>query len=124
MKDILSSLLVIAQDVIPVGHAKIAAAIVYRKEVVAVGVCSYRTHPFQKKFGRNDASIHLHAEIDAILKAKRRGIPLTKCVMYIARAKRPSAYASEYIPGLAKPCSGCQRAIQEAGIKQIIYTED
>lgn len=124
----LAILSTIAEDVIPVGHAKIAAAIVYKGEILSIGVCSYKTHPFQKMNGRNPMSIHKHAEIDALIKCqskiRKRGISLKKCTMYIARVKRPNAMADWYVPGLAKPCDGCMRAIQEAGITKIIHTEN
>ena len=120
---IISLLCTIAEDVIPVGHAKIAAAIVYKKEIISIGVCSYQTHPLQKHYARNSESIYLHAEIDAIIKAKRHNIPLSKCDLYVARVKRPSPFSTMFITGLARPCEGCWKAIQEYNIRNVIYTE-
>lgn len=128
MDKYLSILSTIAQDVLPVGHAKIAAAIVYKDEIISIGVCSYKTHPLQKQYGRNAHSIFLHAEVDALVKAKyrvlKRGISLKKCTMYIARAKRAGSQSIGYISGLAKPCDGCMKAINEAGITRVFYTEN
>lgn len=118
----------IAEDVIPVGAARIAAAIVYKNELISVGVCSYKSHPLQKYYGRNSHSIYLHAEVDALIKARsrigERGISLKKCTLYIARVKKSYANATDFIPGLAKPCEGCMKAIHEAGLINIVYTED
>ncbi len=129
----LTYLSTIAEDVIPVGHARIAAAIVYKNELISVGVCSYKSHPLQKHYGRNTHSIYLHAEVDALIKARSRmadpkqgrlrGISLKKCTLYIARVKRASSSDASFIPGLAKPCEGCMKAIHEAGLTNIIFTE-
>jgi deoxycytidylate deaminase len=123
----LTYLSTIAEDVIPVGHARIAAAIVYKNELISVGVCSYKSHPLQKHYGRNPHSIYLHAEVDALIKARSRiearGISLKKCTLYIARVKRASSSDASFIPGLAKPCEGCMKAIHEAGLTNIIFTE-
>lgn len=128
MKDkFLSSLSLIAIDVIPVAHAKIAAALVYKGEVISIGTCQYKSHPMQKQYGRNPMSVFLHAEIDALIKGQKRiesrGIPLKKCTMYVARVKKPYANASGFITGMAKPCEGCMKALTEAGIVNVVYTE-
>lgn len=118
----------IAEDVVPVGAARIAAAIVYKNELISVGVCSYKSHPLQKHYGRNPHSIYLHAEVDALIKARsrmgERGISLKKCTLYVARVKRASSNSTGFIAGLAKPCEGCMKAIHEAGLINIVYTED
>jgi deoxycytidylate deaminase len=111
----------------PVGHARIAACVVYKNELISVGVCSYKTHPLQRRYGRNQHSVYLHAEVDAIIKAQKRvearGISLKKCTLYVARVKRPAAFATSFIAGLAKPCEGCMKAIREAGIGKVVFTE-
>lgn len=127
MDKYLSILSVIAQDVFPVGNAKIAACIVYKGSIISIGHCSYKTHPLQARYGRNAHSIFLHAEVDALIKARsrvlKRGISLKKCTMYVARVKRPSAFSDQWTTGLAKPCDGCMKAIRGAGITNIVYTE-
>lgn len=47
----------------------------------------------------------IHAEIDAITKAARRGINTYDCVLWVTRY----------------PCEACARAIVNAGIKHILY---
>lgn len=124
MDKILSLLCKIASDCIPVARARIAAAVVYKGEIVSIGVCKYKTHPIQRTFGRNKDSIFLHAEIDALIKASRRNVDMSKCILYIARVKRPCSNLFEWVSGLAKPCDGCAKAIEAYGIRKIIYTED
>jgi deoxycytidylate deaminase len=115
-------LLKVATDVTPVGAAKVAAAVLYKGRVVAIGVCRYKSHPYQKQFGRDHHSIYLHAEVDVLIKAKRRLTPseLSKSTLLVARVK---SIKGEYVAGLAKPCEGCQRAIRELGVKNVIYTQ-
>ena len=117
-------LLKVATDVTPVGAAKVAAAVLYKGRVVAIGVCRYKSHPYQKQFGRNPHSIYLHAEVDALIKAKRRLTPneLARSTLLVVRVKR-SGSGGPFIPGNAKPCEGCQRAIRELGVKNVIYTQ-
>ena len=66
---ILSELALIAKELRPIQSARIAAAIVQKNNIVSIGVNSRKSHPFQKKYGKNDDSIFLHAETDAIKNA-------------------------------------------------------
>ena len=129
----LRHLTTIACDIAPVGHARIAACIVYKNELISVGVCQYKTHPLQRRYGRNQHSVYLHAEVDAIIKAQKRlgskqdrnrNISLKKCTLYVARVKKLSQFSEGFVSGLAKPCDGCNKFIREAGIINIVYTED
>ena len=116
----------LATDVKPVGAARIAAAIVYKNDVISFGVNRYKTHPFQKKFGRNSDSIYLHAETDAIHNALRRVDVdvLQRSTMYIARMKKRKTTDGnfEWVTGNVCPCEGCQRAIAEFGISRVFFT--
>lgn len=104
--------------------AKVAAAIYYGNQLISVGYNSRKTHPLQKKYGKNGHAIHLHAEIDAIRRAVKVLPSLDGCDIFIARVKRPSKLSKNWIPGTAKPCIGCQRAIYAFGLRRIYYTED
>lgn len=115
----------IAQDLTPVGQARIAAALVVKRDVLAYGTNKSKTHPMQKKYGRNIHSICLHAEIDCIRNALMRHKDpeiLKKATLYIVRAKKKKNNDKGYVFGLAKPCEGCQRAIEAFGIKRVIYS--
>lgn len=116
-----------AMDVAPVGAARIAAAIVYKNEIISVGTNRYKTHPFQARFGKNPESIYLHAEVNAIHNAlKRIDIDkLSRSTLYIARMKKIKKGKSnsfEWVSGNVCPCVGCMRAIAEFGINKVFYT--
>ena len=90
--------------------------------ILGIGTNSYtKSHPRQKyystKSGGSESRIYLHAELDSIIRA-RNGCPHA---IYIARAK--GAGNSGYIErGIAKPCPACERAIRDAGIREVHYT--
>lgn len=103
---------------------KFGAGIVYRGNLIATGVNSYKTHPLMAQWGQNEDSICLHAEIDAIKNALRLITPsqLARCDMYIARVKRPSTTSQDWVHGMAKPCVGCMRALINFGLEKVYYT--
>ena len=109
----------IAQDVSPVSNAKLAAIIVLNNQVVSIGTCQYKTHPFQAKYKPNKHADYWHAETNAIFNALRRIKPddLSNATLYVARVRRDGSF------GMSKPCSGCQHAIDHFHIKQVIYTD-
>lgn len=86
--------------------------------ILSIGHNSYsKTHPRQFYFAKKVGTAHrifLHAEIDALLKIPYGSIPNS---IYIARVGKNKQ------PLLAKPCSICQMAIQDARIKNIYYTK-
>lgn len=110
-----------------VGNSRVAASIVMYNRIIAFGINQYKTHPLQKKFGKNNQCVHLHAEICAIKNALRfiQKSDLLNCTLYIARAKYQDETKQQFIHGLAKPCAnGCERAIETLGIKKVVYTID
>lgn len=116
----------IATNLAPTGAARVAAAIVYKKSIVAFGTNSAKTHPFQAKYSRNPKSIHLHAETDAIKNALRilSQEELCKSTLYVCRVKYIDKTKRKLIFGLAKPCDGCLKAIVNFNIKKVIYSLD
>jgi deoxycytidylate deaminase len=102
---------------------QLAAAIVYRNRIVSLGYNRMKSDPLQARFGENSEKIYLHAEIAAIKNAlKCLGVfDLKRCSLYIYRKKKVNGV---YCMGLAKPCSGCMRAIVEFGLKEVIYSND
>ena len=84
-----------------------------------------RTHPFQDKYKKNEHAIFLHAEVHAIRNALNhlRVDDLSKATLYIHRVKR-SDDNTRWIQGLAKPCSGCKRAIVQFNLKKVVYSLD
>ena len=71
-------------------------------------------------FGRNRYSIYPHAEINAILNAKRRGFEdWHNATLWIARVIIKNG---QFQYALARPCEGCWRAIEHYGIKTVIWS--
>jgi tRNA(Arg) A34 adenosine deaminase TadA len=123
---IFKSLFDLTTQVIPVAGAKISAFITDKNNnIISAGFNSKKTHPFQAKFGKNEFSIQLHAEIDAIKNALRtvNVDDLRKYNLYICRVKQ-ARRGMPFITGLSKPCQGCMRAIATFDIKNVFYTED
>src|SRR6056300_732461 len=109
------------------GRFKMAAAVVYRKHLIATGVNSYKTHPIMMPHnGYREGQIFLHAEVDAIRNALRLidQDQLTKCELRVVRVKRPHKNRLCWIHGLTKPCPGCTRVIANFGIDKVRWTED
>ena len=113
----------IAIAVEPVAQARIAAAIVYKNEIVSIGINQRKTHPFQAKYSKNEDSIFLHAETDAIKNAlKNISVEdIYSSTLYVCRVKIEN---NKFIFGLAKPCCGCMRAISNFGINKVFYSLD
>lgn len=121
--DILSKLAVTVE---PVASARIAAAVVYKNDMISFGINQKKTHPFQVKFQRNHQSIFLHAETDAIKNALRfiDQEQLSKSTLYICRMKYIGTDRREFVQGLSKPCEGCTKAIATFDIKNVVYSLD
>lgn len=116
-------LLKMAETVEPVASARLTAAIVIRNRIISFGTNKRKSHPFQKKYGKNVDAIYLHAEIDAIKNALRtiNSDELSKATLYVARAKKGPK--RNFVTGLARPCqNGCCNAIAAFNIKYVFYT--
>ena len=83
--------------------------------VISIGFNSYsKTHPLQYHYAakaKQPEKIYLHAEIAALIKAKKKGYRIT-----IER------YNKQGKPMLAAPCPICLLAIKEAGIEIVQHT--
>lgn len=115
----------VAQDIDqPVRCYRLAAGVLYKNQLVGVGVNSYKTHPFQTKYSKNPHAIHLHAEISAIKNSlnKISVDDLKKSVLVIVRMKKDNKL--KWTKAMAKPCAGCMRAIADFDIKQVVYTTE
>ncbi len=120
---VLDKLADLAEDSPPCGKARLAAAIVLQNKIISYGFNSYKTDPFQKRFAKNDDAICKHAEVDAIKNALRRISvdDLCNATLYIARVKYDQFKRNRSF-GLAKPCVGCQSAIDTFEIGRVVYT--
>lgn len=102
-----------------------ASAVVYRNNVAGFGFNSMKSHPFQARYGRNRHAIYLHSEVDAI-KNSLKNISLrelSRSTLYVVRIKQDQQ-TRLIVPGLARPCEGCARAIAEFNIGRTVYTLD
>lgn len=101
-------------------RCRLAALLVHKNVPIALGKNQLKSHPLQAKFGMNEHSIYLHAEIDALIKGVKElnSEQLNKSTLYVARVLRDGT------TGLAKPCPGCQRALKSFGIERIVWTTE
>jgi deoxycytidylate deaminase len=87
-----------------------------RGKLVSVGRNNYtKTHPIQKKFADKAGipqKIYLHAEIDALIKAKQG--PIYR--MVIVRKNKDG------VSRPSMPCPVCEEAIKAFGVKKVEYT--
>ena len=115
-----------AIDVEPIRSAKLAALVTVKGTPISIGRNSLRSHPFQAKYSRNEWSIYLHAEINAIYNCLNHldKDDFKKATLYIARVKKPHNRSREWADGCACPCEGCMRAITEFDFRKIVYTTD
>jgi len=107
-------------------RAKMAAALVKGNKIISIGINRMKTDPLQAKFGKNKESIFLHAEIHAIKNALRNYSveEIRNSNLYIVRVKKISTHDHSFTWGMAKPCAGCQLAIDEFDIKNVVYSTD
>jgi len=109
------------------GRVRMAAGLVYRRQIIAMGVNQMKTHPWMmEENGYRPGQMFIHAEIDAIRNALRNVTvdQLSKCSLHIVRVKRPHIGAKTWIHGLAKPCPGCAKVITGFGIEKVFWTKD
>ena len=101
-----------------VANYRLAAAIFYKNRLVTYGTSSYKSSPFQQRYAADVWKIFLHAEIAAIKNSLRflELWQLKRSTLFICRVKHERKW------GNSKPCSGCQRAIAEFGIKNVLYS--
>lgn len=107
-----------AKEQAAASRCRLCAMIVYKNMPISLGKNQMKSHPAMLDFGRTEHHIYLHAEIDAILKATKELTPaeLAKSTLYVVRVLANGQHAE------AKPCPGCQRAIKEYGIENVVWT--
>lgn len=102
---------------------------IYKKQIIGVGYNSRKTSPIQSKyntlggrklFSNNGKPIneYLHAEIDCLNMIRNMDIDFSKVKLYISRKNNLNELAC------CRPCSACEYAIKELGIKTVYYTDD
>jgi tRNA(Arg) A34 adenosine deaminase TadA len=106
-----------AQEAEIVQTSRHASCILYKKQLLSVGKNSRKTHPLSVKFN-GETKPCLHSELQAIISAiNQHGVEILKrCDLYNLRITNSGKI------GLAKPCPGCQKAIDSFGIRRVYYT--
>lgn len=90
-------------------------AVIYRGgSLISVGVNISRNDPYF--IGEECINPNHHAETMAI-RACSPSANLSNAILYVARINKKG------FPLLSKPCKTCTIAIEQAGIKKVIYTE-
>ena len=92
-------------------YYQLAALIVRKNRVLAVGYNNPKTHPLAKTKMKQ-----LHAECSAIIKCNP--IDLYGSEIVVVRARRDGKV------GMARPCMACARLIKQTGLKRVHYTID
>lgn len=120
-KRIFDKLFLVAIATPPVARCRVAAALVIRNNVLALGVNSYSSSKLARQFAKSSLCLSEHAEIAAIRNyVSLYGLKnLSKCTMYVCRAKRKG---EAWTTGIAKPCKGCLQAINAFGVKNVKWT--
>lgn len=103
-----------------VGGARLGAMLVIGNRVVSMGQNLYKSHPLQKRFGKNEEAIYQHAEINCLINFLRNNSvsDLGKATLYVARVVGEDMD----LVGEAKPCLGCMKAIDHYGIRKVVHT--
>ena len=103
---------------------KIGAVVAQKSTLVSLSANEIKSHPLQKKmniyrFPADDTCKHfLHAEISALLKAKRLRKVLSNATVFVVRKDGHNNFA------MARPCPACLRVISMFGIRTIIYSTE
>ena len=100
----------------------IGCVIAQNRRLIASGYNTLtKTHPLQHHYaslvGKPDA-IYLHAEMAAIVEAKSKGVDLTGASVYVFRRGLDGDVK------MARPCRICLRALEDFGIRTLVYTSD
>ena len=107
---------------------KLAASLVIKRDVISVGTNVMRSHPVQKKYGKNDNAIYLHAEINAIVNSLNHvdKDDLRKADLYVYRVKKDmnDPNRTHWVDGMSCPCEGCMSAIDAFNIKRVIHSTE
>jgi len=114
-----------ARNVEPMFRTRLTALVVIKNQIISVGYNQEKTDPFVLDYQKHEQMEFLHAETHAIKKALRvlkDEKDLRKSTLYVCRIKCNHDNHDQLVRGLAKPCTGCQMAIDNYGIRRVVYT--
>ncbi len=99
-----------------VRNQHVTAILVRRNRILSFGFNSKSSCALQRRHQPNPFACYNHAEIACIDNALKRGCKITGATMYIVRHSRGRHL------GIAKPCSGCQEAIDAYRIRKVVHS--
>jgi len=91
------------------------------KKLLAWGHNSKDDSDLSVAYAKHHEVVGTHAEVAAIVNALSRHVRINGASMFIARAKKLRR-GGRYVAGLAQPCDGCKKIIDDFGIMDLIYT--
>lgn len=103
---------------------KVGCVIVYKNSIISSAFNSNKTHTMQSKYNKyrnikeGAFPAKVHAEMSALSKIRYQNIDWSKVIIYIGRSTKENTCR------MSRPCASCMAAIQEKGIKNIVYTTD
>lgn len=110
------------QSTFPRQH--LGSVLVYGNKIIAVGFNTNKTNPkqfiynkyrsFKEYYSKNNGV--LHAEMNALIKARFLDIDWSKATLYVYRELKNGELA------LARPCVACQAYLLEKGVGTVIFT--
>lgn len=123
-KVVFDNLFDVTQDIEKTGNSRHAAAVIKKGAVYGLGVNSSKTDPMQRQYSDHPLKVCIHAEVAAIKRASShlRTRDLSNCTLMVVRSK--SDDDGNILLGNSKPCDACQKAIDEHGIRKVIYSID
>lgn len=102
------------------GRCQTGAVAIYGNKVLAIGWNSNKTSSLQARYnstrGFNGFQYKsaIHAEMMVISKIQYLDIDFSQVRVFVWRGKTE--------PMLSKPCSACERALRDLGIRKVFYT--
>ena len=107
----------LAYDYDPSLEFWLCAVLVKGGSVLSIGYNQRETHALIDAYRASEFCNTMHAEVDAVLKARKK-IRLEGCKIYVIRLRRDKTL------GMARPCAMCRACMSAYGIKKMFYTLD
>lgn len=101
---------------------RLCALIVSGGNIVSSGFNKRGGSQLQEYYRTTDRAISVHAEVDAILRARRK-IDMTGSKIYVVRLLRTDRHGKP-VYGMARPCEMCSDVLYAYGIKRAVYSVD
>ena len=100
---------------------KMGCVVIDKHRIISSGCNSKsKCHPLQAKLDTEKYGVECpgkcHAEISALLPLMRDKVDLSNASLYVFRQHKDGTLA------MARPCSSCQKVIQQLGIRKIFYS--